>query len=446
MAFSFHQQVDVAHSIQKSPSTCRRPLLPPCRVCGDKASGFHYGANTCEGCKGFFRRTMLRCLTYTCYGVGNCQICPDKRNSCSACRYKKCLKIGMSRNAIKTGRYSHAVHTQYIKEVKTLTREPQPDPDVVIIDSKDGDEEMSGDVKMRRYMSDSCIYKSCEKENSQHKIVTEIGFCVNDEFEELIEKLVTAQSSAQSSLDTYLNQEYIKKMETKYKENLLSNPVKGSFSCIIPKDEYKQFYESTGVDLDNRISMMHAFAEYMQEDIKGLIRFAKEVPGFSELPAQDKISLVKAVQFDYWLLGHYMCHNSEEKTYVGEFYYSIKDFEKVWDPVYLSNLYPFTDKLKQLNMDKVEIAFMRAIALTFADRCDLQQAEKVETIQWRLIQCLKYLISKRNKDFNKRFAEIMDRITGMRELSEMCYQMTNKLNADWPVLDQYPLLVEYFCS
>ena len=26
-------------------------FLPPCRVCGDKASGFHYGANTCEACK-----------------------------------------------------------------------------------------------------------------------------------------------------------------------------------------------------------------------------------------------------------------------------------------------------------------------------------------------------------------------------------------------------------
>lgn len=26
-------------------------ILPPCKICGDKASGFHYGANTCEACK-----------------------------------------------------------------------------------------------------------------------------------------------------------------------------------------------------------------------------------------------------------------------------------------------------------------------------------------------------------------------------------------------------------
>lgn len=33
-----------------TPSS-RRPLLPPCRICGGKASGYHYGVNSCEACK-----------------------------------------------------------------------------------------------------------------------------------------------------------------------------------------------------------------------------------------------------------------------------------------------------------------------------------------------------------------------------------------------------------
>lgn len=36
------------HSRQHPPNP---DTLPPCRVCGEKASGLHYGVNTCEPCK-----------------------------------------------------------------------------------------------------------------------------------------------------------------------------------------------------------------------------------------------------------------------------------------------------------------------------------------------------------------------------------------------------------
>ena len=41
---------DVA--VGKRASNAEKPYdLPPCKVCGDKGTGFHYGVNTCEACK-----------------------------------------------------------------------------------------------------------------------------------------------------------------------------------------------------------------------------------------------------------------------------------------------------------------------------------------------------------------------------------------------------------
>lgn len=41
-----------------------------CLVCGDVASGFHYGVASCEACKAFFKRTIQGKITY-CLPQGN---------------------------------------------------------------------------------------------------------------------------------------------------------------------------------------------------------------------------------------------------------------------------------------------------------------------------------------------------------------------------------------
>lgn len=72
-----------------------------CKVCGDRASGKHYGLYSCEGCKGFFKRTVRKDLTYSCRDNKHCIIDKRQRNRCQYCRYQKCLQMGMKREAVQ---------------------------------------------------------------------------------------------------------------------------------------------------------------------------------------------------------------------------------------------------------------------------------------------------------------------------------------------------------
>lgn len=59
---------------------------------------------SCEGCKGFFKRTVRKDLTYTCRDNKDCLIDKRQRNRCQYCRYQKCLAMGMKREGRHPGR------------------------------------------------------------------------------------------------------------------------------------------------------------------------------------------------------------------------------------------------------------------------------------------------------------------------------------------------------
>ncbi|CAJ0602490.1 unnamed protein product [Cylicocyclus nassatus] len=75
-----------------------------CVVCGDKASGRHYGAVSCEGCKGFFKRSIRKQIGYMCRGAKDCPVTKFHRNRCQYCRLKKCLSMGMRSESVQAER------------------------------------------------------------------------------------------------------------------------------------------------------------------------------------------------------------------------------------------------------------------------------------------------------------------------------------------------------
>jgi len=75
-----------------------------CKICGDRAAGRHFGVPVCDGCKGFFRRSVRNSQVYICRFSRNCVIDKDKRNQCRYCRLRKCFRAGMKKEAVQTER------------------------------------------------------------------------------------------------------------------------------------------------------------------------------------------------------------------------------------------------------------------------------------------------------------------------------------------------------
>ncbi|XP_039595226.1 nuclear receptor subfamily 1 group D member 1 [Polypterus senegalus] len=104
-----------------------------CKVCGDVASGFHYGVHACEGCKGFFRRSIQQNIQYKkCLKNENCSIMRINRNRCQQCRFKKCLSVGMSRDAVRFGRIPKREKQRMLAEMQSamnnmVNNQLQPD-------------------------------------------------------------------------------------------------------------------------------------------------------------------------------------------------------------------------------------------------------------------------------------------------------------------------------
>jgi hypothetical protein len=73
-----------------------------CAVCGDNAACQHYGVRTCEGCKGFFKRTVQKNAKYVCLADKNCPVDKRRRNRCQFCRFQKCMAVGMVKEVVRT--------------------------------------------------------------------------------------------------------------------------------------------------------------------------------------------------------------------------------------------------------------------------------------------------------------------------------------------------------
>ncbi|XP_072431348.1 retinoic acid receptor beta isoform X6 [Chiloscyllium punctatum] len=165
--------------VPSPPSPIPPPrVYKPCFVCQDKSSGYHYGVSACEGCKGFFRRSIQKNMVYTCHREKSCVINKVTRNRCQYCRLQKCFEVGMSKESVRNDRNKKKKETpkQECSESYTMTAELE---DLIEKIRKAHQETFPSLCQLGKYTTNS---------SADHRVRLDLGLW--DKFSELATKCI----------------------------------------------------------------------------------------------------------------------------------------------------------------------------------------------------------------------------------------------------------------
>lgn len=409
-------------------------MLPPCRVCGEKASGLHYGANTCEPCKGFFRRSIVKIEQkneeYKCRKDGNCKLGQGKRTMCSFCRYQKCLSVGMAHDAIKIGRYTYEKRTRDITEVKKLKLKDcnnQTNTDDCEITN------MVNTVKTRLTSTKNGMEGAADQE-----------FLPDPEVDQFVQDLIDIQMENIPDLHVCFQPDVmLEKQQSAFEDYKQRLEIFGNLG-LLPRSVYEEFRSITGLELDERHTMMSKNLQQLELRIRNMVKFARRIPGFSNLNIKDQQALLKGSFSEFLFIAHHHRFNKELKVIAPVPNCSgvhVSKIANVMGISFLEQLFEYADILQKINFTVEEMTLTRAIVLMFSDRGELEEPERVEEIQWNLINNLKYIFKKQGVKPEARLWKIFDKFPILRNITEMGIE-ANKIRIRWPVMKDHPLVLE----
>nr|XP_060614274.1 nuclear receptor subfamily 1 group I member 3 [Anolis sagrei ordinatus] len=341
-----------------------------CAVCGDRATGYHFHAMTCEGCKGFFRRSVIKGVQFTCPFTSSCTITKAKRRQCQACRYQKCLAAGMRK-------------------------------DMIMSDEA---------LRLRRKLRDRK-----QKQEQSPKEEPDKGAGLTVEQEQLIEILSEAhQKNFDSSFSQFTHYQPPVRL---YIHSVRPWGTQNGACSLSPEDYLESYPEEVLPDV---FSMLPIFADLSTFMIQQVIQFAKAIPAFRVLPIDDQISLLKGTTLEICQIQFNTIFNEETKVWeCGQHCYTVQDGALAGlQQIYLEPLLKFHVSLRKLKLHEAEYVLLQALVLFSPDQVDVVQREEIDQTQEKIALTLKSYIDQRHPlpEGRSLYAKLLLLLTELRTL------------------------------
>ncbi|XP_057273012.1 nuclear receptor subfamily 1 group I member 3 [Pezoporus wallicus] len=307
-----------------------------CAVCGDRATGYHFHVMTCEGCKGFFRRSINKGVQFTCPFSQSCPITKAKRRQCQACRLQKCLDVGMRKDMIMS--------EEALRRRRALRRQ-------------------------RRLA-----------------LAAPAPGGLSAEQQELIALLIAAhQQTFDSSFSQFTDYRPAVRL---YIPSPQSPPEPGGGGSAVWPERLDEDV------LPDVFSMLPHFADLSTFMIQQVINFAKEIPAFRSLPIDDQISLLKGATLEICQIQFNTVFNAETNAWeCGQHCYTIQDGALAgFQQIYLEPLLKFHISLKKLGLHEAEYVLLQAMLLFSPDHASITQHDSIDQFQEKVALTLKSYI------------------------------------------------------
>ncbi|XP_020315616.2 peroxisome proliferator-activated receptor gamma-like isoform X2 [Oncorhynchus kisutch] len=377
------------------PSTL---LYIDCRVCGDTASGFHYGVHACEGCKGFFRRTMRLKLVYDHCDL-HCRIHKKSRNKCQYCRFQKCLLVGMSHDAIRFGRMPQEEREKLLAEFMDVSPRSPESADLRALSRQ----------LCLSYHRHFPLTKSRARAILSGKTHGNSPFVIHDM------KSLTA------------GQDFINSRQFPFLEHQRS---------VLPPQE-----PAGELELFFFRQVQFRTAEAVRE----IIEFAKSIPGLTELDINDQVTLLKYGVIEVMLIMLAPLMNKDGTLFAYGQIFMTREFLKCLRKPFCEMMEPkfeFAVKFNVLELDDSDTALFLAVIILSGDRPGLVNVKPIEDLQEAVLQALELQLKTIHPDCPQLFARLLQKMTDLQPLVADHVRLIHLLKKQERETCLHPLLQE----
>uniref|UniRef100_A0A8C1EDN0 Nuclear receptor subfamily 1, group D, member 4b n=1 Tax=Cyprinus carpio carpio TaxID=630221 RepID=A0A8C1EDN0_CYPCA len=409
-----------------------------CKVCGDIASGFHYGVHACEGCKGFFRRSIQQNIHYKmCVKNESCLIMRMNRNRCQHCRFKKCLSVGMSRDAVRFGRIPKREKQRLLDEMQSYMNSLNESASMDITcttptdtpsSPEDGQSEEAIGAISQAYRkssysqshsqpsispqehsihsSTSCLPRSrCPVTNHDNKPKTQV--MDNSQY--------NFPQSSSPNLETAPSQSYPLKHSNYSTQTSCPwrlSPGAKVLACPLNACPVSPASHSSQ-------QVWESFSQCFTPAVKEVVEFAKSIPGFQALSQHDQVMLLKAGTFQVLMVRFCSLFDAKERTvtFLNGQTYPLASLRVLGMCGLLDAMFEFSEKLRNMGLETDEMALFMAVVLVSADRSGISDVGAVEQLQEDLIGALRALITRRRPEDSSLFPKLLLRLPDLRTLN-----------------------------